>query len=77
MKVKKIIYNSYVNSFKQGIYNYRKLEYDPYSKETVSRKYFAGGEILRGTKKVTQTREHEKEELREYRAYKKRKNKAT
>ncbi|MBF0478787.1 MAG: hypothetical protein HQL26_04835 [Candidatus Omnitrophica bacterium] len=38
------IYDQYLESFKKGVANYIKEEYDPLKQEMVSRKYFTGGE---------------------------------
>ncbi len=40
------IWGRYVASFKQGAYNYIRDEYDPMTKETIPRKYFAGGALF-------------------------------
>jgi CheY-like chemotaxis protein len=37
------IYNQYLQAFKKGVYNYIKEEADPYTRQTVPRKYFSGG----------------------------------
>jgi hypothetical protein len=37
------IYNQYTESFKQGVYNYIKEEYDPVTHDILPRKYFSGG----------------------------------
>ena len=37
------IYNRYLQAFKKGVYNYIKEEADPYTRQTVPRKYFSGG----------------------------------
>ncbi|MDP8213273.1 MAG: SAM-dependent methyltransferase [Candidatus Zapsychrus exili] len=37
------IYNQYLESFKQGAYNYIKEEYDPVTQEIIPKKYFSGG----------------------------------
>jgi len=42
-KIKEKIYNRYVEAFKTGVYNYIKEDYDPNSREMISRKYFSGG----------------------------------
>jgi|GEM_PF-2850633 len=39
-------YQKYVDTFKQGIYNFIKVEQDPYTHRAVSRKYFSGGFFL-------------------------------
>ncbi|MBF0594740.1 MAG: S8 family serine peptidase [Candidatus Omnitrophica bacterium] len=38
-----IIYQQYLQAFKQGVYNYIKEESDPLTLETLPRKYFSGG----------------------------------
>ena len=43
IKVKEKIYQQYLESFKKGVYNYIKEDYDPALKNSVSRKYFSGG----------------------------------
>lgn len=40
------IYNQYVESFKKGVYNYIKEDYDPQTQEVIPRKYFSGGAIV-------------------------------
>ncbi len=40
------IYNQYLDSFKKGVMNFIKVEYDPYTNKNIPRKYFAGGERL-------------------------------
>lgn len=47
-KIKERVYKSYVESFKQGAYNYIKSEYDPYLKKKISHKYFSGGFTAEG-----------------------------
>jgi len=42
-EISKKIYNRYLESFKIGVYNYIKEDYDPVTKELVPRKYFSGG----------------------------------
>ncbi|MDO8675852.1 MAG: response regulator [Candidatus Omnitrophota bacterium] len=37
------IYQQYLQAFKKGVYNYIKEEADPYTRQTVPRKYFSGG----------------------------------
>ncbi len=37
------IYNQYVESFKKGVYNYIKEDYDPQTQAIIPRKYFSGG----------------------------------
>ncbi|MCX5680965.1 MAG: class I SAM-dependent methyltransferase, partial [Candidatus Omnitrophica bacterium] len=37
------IYSQYVETFKKGVCNMMKVEYDPYAKKNLPRKYFAGG----------------------------------
>ncbi len=39
------IYEQYVESFKKGVYNYIREEYDPVSDQTIPRKYFSGGVV--------------------------------
>ena len=43
---KQKIYDQYLESFKQGAYDYIKEEYDPNTQEVVPRKYFSGGADL-------------------------------
>lgn len=40
------IFTQYVESFKKGVYNYIKEDYDPETQEDVPRKYFSGGANL-------------------------------
>lgn len=42
-EAKKVIYNNYVKSVKNGMYNSLHKEYDPNTKEKIQRKYFSGG----------------------------------
>jgi len=37
------IYDQYVESFKKGVYNYIKEDYDPATQQIIPRKYFSGG----------------------------------
>lgn len=39
----KKIYDRYLVAFKKGVYDFMKVEYDPYMKKSVPRKYFSGG----------------------------------
>ncbi|HBG61538.1 MAG: hypothetical protein A2Y03_06775 [Omnitrophica WOR_2 bacterium GWF2_38_59] len=41
--IKEKIYNQYVESFKNGVFNYIKEEYDPSTQQIIPRKYFSGG----------------------------------
>ncbi len=41
------IYNQYVESFKKGVYNYIKEDYDPATQSIIPRKYFSGGANLK------------------------------
>ena len=43
IQIKQKIYEQYVESFKTGVYNYIREEYDPTAKEMVPKKYFSGG----------------------------------
>ncbi len=45
-QAKEKIYHQYLESFKQGAYDYIKEDYDPATKEIVPRKYFSGGTDL-------------------------------
>lgn len=54
-QAKEIIYESYLEGFRKGVYNYIKKEYDPYLKTTVSRRYFSGGLKLDTLKKEMET----------------------
>ncbi|MCX5681144.1 MAG: hypothetical protein NT079_02525, partial [Candidatus Omnitrophica bacterium] len=47
------IYQQYLNTFKNGVCNTMKVEYDPYAKKNLPRKYFAGGANLGKYMKVT------------------------
>ncbi len=38
-----VIYDQYLKAFKKGVYNYIKEEEDKYTRQIISRKYFAGG----------------------------------
>ncbi|MBU4333720.1 MAG: UTP--glucose-1-phosphate uridylyltransferase [Candidatus Omnitrophica bacterium] len=40
---KQKIYDQYVESFKEGVYNYIREEYDPATQQIIPRKYFSGG----------------------------------
>lgn len=48
------IYHQYVASYKKGVYNYIKEEYDPASSQLIPRKYFSGGNNLSTTRKIKQ-----------------------
>jgi hypothetical protein len=48
------IYQRYVKSFKEGVYNFIREEYDPLEKDVVARKYFSGGNDLRQTRAIRQ-----------------------
>ena len=37
------VYEQYLDTFKKGVCNMMKVEYDPYAKKSIPRKYFAGG----------------------------------
>ncbi len=53
-QTKQKIYDQYVESFKKGVYDYIKEDYDPATQEIVPRKYFSGG-VMNGaisTKKI-------------------------
>ncbi|MCK5214734.1 MAG: hypothetical protein KAR05_05225, partial [Candidatus Omnitrophica bacterium] len=50
-KIKEKIYHQYMRAFKTGVYNYIREDYDPDTKNLISRKYFSGG--ARFTKEVT------------------------
>ena len=50
-QIKEKIYNQYVESFKKGVYNYIREDYDSASQQIIPRKYFSGG--LAAVKKVT------------------------
>ncbi len=43
------IWGRYVEAFKKGVYNYIREEYDPLTRETIPRKYFAGGVLAKIT----------------------------
>jgi hypothetical protein len=45
-EISKKIYAQYVESFKKGVYDYVKEEYDPSTQELIPRKYFSGGETF-------------------------------
>lgn len=40
---KEVIYDKYVESFKRGVFDYIKEEYDPVAQQVIPRKYFSGG----------------------------------
>ena len=40
---KQKIYEQYIKTFKKGVFNFIKEEYDPASQQTIPRKYFSGG----------------------------------
>lgn len=46
--VKDKIYNHYVETFKAGLYNYVKTDYDPGLKKNLKRRYYSGGFSLLG-----------------------------
>lgn len=41
------IYEQYLKAFKKGVYNYIKEDYDPVTQESMPRKYFSGGAVLK------------------------------
>ena len=41
--IKDKIYQQYIETFKEGVYNFIKEDYDPHMQEVISRKYFSGG----------------------------------
>lgn len=43
------IYEQYLNTFKAGVFNFIKEDYDPYTKQNIPRKYFSGGTDLSAT----------------------------
>ena len=43
---KEMIYQKYLEAFKQGAFNYIKDEYDPVAQEVIPRKYFSGGALF-------------------------------
>jgi len=47
----KEIYDQYLSAFKKGVCDYMKVEYDPYMKKQIPRKYFSGGYV--GAPKVS------------------------
>ncbi|MFA5272201.1 MAG: hypothetical protein WC412_07710, partial [Candidatus Omnitrophota bacterium] len=49
------IYQNYLSTFKNGVCNMMKVEYDPYAKKSVPRKYFAGGIEWKVSSAVTTT----------------------
>ena len=44
--VSKDIYNQYLKSFKKGVCDYVKIEYDDYARKHIPRKYFSGGVVF-------------------------------
>ncbi len=42
-EIKQKIYEQYLKVFKKGVYNYIREDYDPYTQESIPRKYFSGG----------------------------------
>ncbi len=42
------IYQRYLQAFKKGVYNYIKEDFDPYTQQTIPRKYFSGGYTTQG-----------------------------
>jgi len=42
-----LIYQRYLQAFKKGVYNYIKEDLDPISQQSVPRKYFSGGTVLK------------------------------
>ncbi|MCD4781751.1 MAG: hypothetical protein K8S27_14575 [Candidatus Omnitrophica bacterium] len=54
LSYKEAIYQKYVKSFREGVYNFIKEEYDPMEQGVVARKYFSGGNDLRQTSAVRQ-----------------------
>jgi hypothetical protein len=52
-QIKEKIYQQYVESFKKGVYNFIREDYDPGSQSIIPRKYFSGG--MFGTELVLTT----------------------
>lgn len=52
----KVIYDSYLRSLKEGMYDCLRVEYDPYMRKQVRRKYFSGG-IVAKVDPVTEIKE--------------------
>jgi len=48
----KEIYDQYLAAFKKGVCDYMKVEYDPYMKKQIPRKYFSGGAVMEMTLKA-------------------------
>ncbi len=44
-EIKEKIYRQYLESFKAGVFDYMKEDYDPISQEIIPRKYFSGGVV--------------------------------
>jgi len=44
-RIKEKIYQQYIKTFKEGVYNYIREDYDDVSKRIVPRKYFSGGAV--------------------------------
>ncbi len=51
-QAKEKIYEQYVETFKKGVYNYIKEEYDPVTQEAIQRKYVSGGAHMDYTDKT-------------------------
>ncbi len=54
---KEKIYQQYLESFKKGVYNYIKEDYDPMTQEIIPRKYFSGGTTFEKTIDIIETAE--------------------
>ncbi len=48
------IYQRYLQAFKRGAYNYIKVEIDPVTQQSISRKYFSGGMLIKPDIETTQ-----------------------
>ncbi len=46
--VKEKIYAQYIESFKRGVYDYIREDYDPHTQQLIPKKYFSGGYSLNG-----------------------------
>ncbi len=56
LKDPQLIFDQYVSSFKKGVFNYIKEEYDPIKQQVIPRKYFSGGAHLNVHPRVVRDR---------------------
>ncbi len=63
-QVKQRIYNQYLETFKKGVYDYIKIDYNQTSHQAIPRKYFSGGENFEGLGEILEIKQDQEEEWR-------------